>query len=194
MVTMLDTMNVYDVCAGPKCSTRSVNSANTVTHDVNAIQNVNCVSSNRPSSGERSDARISANVGAVFTAPFDSGSSTIVRITVISCKPGGDGERHAIPVPHEHARERGPDEKADAERRADEPEGARAVRRRGHVGHVRLRHAEPAAAQPFDRARNEHGPQRRSRCEQREAEQAGDLGGDQHPLAPDAIAQAAPER
>ncbi len=64
-----------------------MNSANTVTHDVNEIQNVNCVSSRRPSSGERSDARISESVGAVFTAPFDSGSSTMVRITVISCSP-----------------------------------------------------------------------------------------------------------
>jgi len=66
---MLEMMNTTDVCCGPKPSTRSAQSANTVTHDVNAIANANCVRIKRPSTGEPSDARISANVGAVFTAP-----------------------------------------------------------------------------------------------------------------------------
>ena len=85
--TMLDTMKMFAVCDGPKPSTRSANSANTVTHDVNASANANCVRISRPSTGERSDARISASVGAVFTAPFDSGKSTIVSATVSAARP-----------------------------------------------------------------------------------------------------------
>ena len=84
MPTMLERMKIVEVCWGPKPSWRSAHSANTVTHDVNAIAKANWVRIRRPSTGERSELRTSANVGAIFTAPCDSGSSVTVRTIVSS--------------------------------------------------------------------------------------------------------------
>ena len=108
---------------------------------------------------------------------------------------GGEQERHREPVaPGEPSAGRRAEHETRAERGADVRERLAAALRLDQIADVRLRDADVAAGEPFERAREQHERNRRSQRHQRPGDRRTDLRDDQHHLAADAIAHVSPHR
>ena len=110
----------------------------------------------------------------------------MTRLRLAAAKKGARG-----PERSQQAADRGAQDEAAAERRADQPELLRALGGRGHVGDVGVGGREGRARDPGERAPEEEPRERRGEAHDQEVDPEGAHGEEQHRAPPEAVAQVA---